>query len=261
MTDAPDKGEVLLLGGNSLANHLASMLLDDGWNVLLSLATDLKAGIPPRPGLRVRRGRLNREGLASLLADGGFFALVDASHPYAEELRRMAPEAARAAAVPYLSLLRPATTLPGEMPVHMVQTHAEAASLAAGRGLTILSTIGVNKLRPYLESARAAKVRLVARVLPESAARCAELGLADNEVIAARGPFTVDDNLRHLRESRAGTLVLKDGGEAGGTPEKLAAAAESGVAAIIVRRPNYPGTHLDNPEKLVAFLNALPNQR
>lgn len=255
------KGRVLLLGGNSLADRLAALLLDDGWEVLLSLATELRSGVPARPGFGVRRGRLDRDGLAALLGDGDFTAAVDASHPYAEELRRAAPEAAREAGVPYLSLLRPETPFPAGPFVRAVRTHGEAAALAVERGGTILSTIGVNHLPLYLGRAREAGVRLVARALPESAPRCAELGMSDNDVIAARGPFSTEENLRHLRESGAETLVLKDGGAAGGAPEKLAAAERAGVLAVVVRRPAYPGMHHGDPETLIASLNVLQSKR
>jgi precorrin-6x reductase len=72
---------------------------------------------------------------------------------------------------------------------------------------------------------------------PQSLDACCQAGLRPEEVIAGRGPFSVDDNRRHLCAFAAGVLVTKDSGTAGGTVEKLAAARAEGCHVIVIARP------------------------
>ena len=64
-----------------------------------------------------------------------------------------------------------------------------------------------------------------------------ERAFARKQVIAGRGPFSVDDNRRHIRACGAGVLVTKDSGAAGGTAEKLQAARAEGCEVIVIARP------------------------
>jgi precorrin-6x reductase len=255
---APEgRGEILLLGGNALANRLAESLADDGWTVLVSQATNLASDLAPRDSIAVRRGPLEREGFAELLESRRFKAVVDASHPYAEAVRRLAPTVAEQCGVPYISLLRLETPLSDDPSVHSVISHEGAAALATSFNAPVLATVGANRLTVYVEAAREAGIRLIARVLPESRDRCLAIGMSDNDVFAERGPFSLEDNLRHLRACGAGVIVLKNGGIEGGVPEKLEAARTLGIHAVTVARPRYSGIHLDGVEKVVTALKKM----
>ena len=80
---------------------------------------------------------------------------------------------------------------------------------------------------------------LVVRVLerPESRAACRQAQIPDERVIAGRGPFSVEENRRHIRQFGVGVLVTKDSGHAGGTPEKLQAARAENCRVVVVQRP------------------------
>jgi precorrin-6A/cobalt-precorrin-6A reductase len=98
-------------------------------------------------------------------------------------------------------------------------------------------------------------VALVARVLPrrESFQACLRAAIAEDCIISARGPFTVEENRAQIRRYHIGVLVTKDSGDAGGVPAKLEAARLERCAVIIVDRPPLPASAAyDSVEDLVA---------
>jgi precorrin-6A/cobalt-precorrin-6A reductase len=120
--------------------------------------------------------------------------------------------------------------------------HAEAARMVCEAGRPVLLTIGSKNVRPYAEAAQRAGVTLVARVLShaDSIQTCRDAGIADEHIITGRGPFSVEENRRLIRQFGIGVLVTKDSGEAGGVLEKLEAARLEGCRVIVVGRPTQP---------------------
>jgi precorrin-6A/cobalt-precorrin-6A reductase len=232
---------ILLLGGTSETAPIAAALVEAGWRVLVSVATEVPLEIGDHPLLTRRVGRLDAIGMAEVVREQGITALVDATHPYAAQARATARQVAEAAGLPYLTFVRPALVVDDAW-VLPAADHAEAARLACARRGPVLLTTGSRNLEPYVRAARAAGVPLFARVLPgpESVAACRAAGLAEAGVLTGRGPFSVEQNLAVLRQFGIGVLVTKNSGIAGGLPEKLEAARQAGCQVVIVRRPDQP---------------------
>ena len=83
------------------------------------------------------------------------------------------------------------------------------------------------------------------------AKRCADLGFHAENVILEKGPFTVQQNIEHLKKSEAEILVTKESGEAGGFPEKAEAASLCGAELLTLRRPAEIGKPLTQIERLL----------
>ena len=126
---------------------------------------------------------------------------------------------------------------------------AAAATLAVERagGGAIFVTVGSKSLATYVTAARAAGLRLVARVLPtvESLQACATAGLKPGDVIAMQGPTSAGLDGALLRHLGATVLVTKQSGALGGLNEKLQAAQLAGATAIVVVRPTGATIGLD----------------
>ena len=56
-----------------------------------------------------------------------------------------------------------------------------------------------------------------------------------------QGPFSQELNEALIRQFHIAVLVTKDGGAAGGFPEKVQAARSTGAALILIRRPEETG--------------------
>lgn len=223
---------VLILGGTTEARRLAAGLAArPGVRVTTSLA-----GRVARPGALegdVRIGGFGgAQGLADWLREQRADAVVDATHPFAASITANAAQAARATGLPLVVLRRPGwRPVPGDR-WHPVPSLAAAADALPGLGRRVFLTTGRLGLAAF---ARLTDLHFVVRSVepPEPPMP------PDAEVILARGPFTVADELTLLRAHRIDVLVTKDsGGEA--TAAKLTAARELGLPVVVVRRPPLP---------------------
>jgi len=250
---------ILLLGGTSETGSLASALLARGLRVLVSTATDAPLVLPE--GLRRRWGRLDGAGLAALCHQEGITALVDAGHPFASELHGAIREAAMRTGLPLLRFSRPEAALE-DQGIHWVEDHREAARVAFGFGRPVFLTTGSRNLEPYVRASQEKGIPVFARVLehPESLKSCQDAGLAKANVLAGRGPFDLETNCAHLRQTGAGVLVSKESGEAGGLGAKLEACRLEGVEPVLIRRPqaawdaSTPEDLADLAEQAVPFV-------
>lgn len=229
---------ILLLGGTSEAGAIAAALAAAGVRVLVSAATDLSHSVRLTDSVAVRAGVLDEAGLHDLIVEVRAQAVVDATHPYAALVTRNAQKAAARAGVPYLRYLRP-PAVAEESGVIVVGDHDEAARLAFLSGRPVLLTIGTRHLAPYLRESRRTAVPVIARVLPtpEALQACAAVGLPGKRVVQGQGPFSVAQTIEVIRRHGIGILVTKDGGAAGGVPEKFEAARHEGCEIVVVARP------------------------
>jgi precorrin-6A/cobalt-precorrin-6A reductase len=222
-------GRVLVLGGTGEGRRLATALVDEGVDVLSSLAG--RVADPALPPGRVRVGGFGgAEGLAAWLRAEPVAALVDATHPFAATMTASAVVAAGATGTPILRLQRPGWTPGAGDDWRWVDSLAEAAAAVAGFGSVFLTT-GRQGLGAFAGVAGEVVVRSVDPPSPPLPPR--------TTVVLARGPFTVDEELGLLREHDVDVVVTKDSG-GGMTAAKLAAARELGLPVVIVRRPAVP---------------------
>jgi precorrin-6A/cobalt-precorrin-6A reductase len=231
---------ILLIGGTAETAQFAVELTEAGFPVLISKATNIFLRLPDHPLLTLRTGKLSRRELEDLIKERRIGMVVDASHPYASEIRANASKAAHACGVPYCTYIRP-PALESDKSVTFADDHDRAADIAFALGKPLLLTTGSRNLRPYADRARTTGIPLWARVPPheESIQACLDAGIDRSRIITERGPFSVIQNIRHIKESSVGTLVSKDGGALGGTLEKKKACLKTGCGMIVVKRPAY----------------------
>jgi precorrin-6A/cobalt-precorrin-6A reductase len=253
---------ILLLGGTSETAPIASSLTKKGFLVLVSTATETPLDLGTDERISRRSGPLGEEELRRLIAErGDIEAVVDATHPYAGTITRLARAAAASAGVPFFRFSRPGAIEQGEQ-VHLAEDHASAAKIAFRFGRPVLLTTGSRNLAPYADKSRATGIPLIVRALPisESLEACEKAGIAPTSIITGRGPFTLEENLEVIRKHDIGVLVTKDSGKAGGVGQKLEAARLTNCEVVVVARPDSDpecGPVWSDISKLVAAISEL----
>ncbi|WP_320938442.1 precorrin-6A reductase [Enterocloster lavalensis] len=247
---------VLLFGGTTEGRELAARLAGRGQRTILCVATDygrevLEPELLANPCLNVRIGRMDAEEMRRLILEEEPGLVVDATHPYADQVTRNVREACEKTGRECLRCLRPTSGAenPGDMGLRsgaespeggMVRVPSVQAAVEwlAARDGNILVTTGSKELATFSQLPDFA-TRVYARVLPTlpSLSACLDQGLSGRHIIAMQGPFSEETNRSQLAEFNCRFLVTKDTGDNGGFREKVRAAGEAGAVALVIDRP------------------------
>jgi precorrin-6A/cobalt-precorrin-6A reductase len=224
---------LLILGGSTEATRLAAALAGNGaYAPTVSFAGRTEAIVPPPVPYRVG-GFGGIDGLMQYLVSERIDALVDATHPFAAQMKAHAIAAAKLAGVPLLAVERPAWTAgPGDNWIEVDSMEAAVDALGEARRRVFL---GIGRLNLHV-FARAPQHAYLVRLVDKPREK---LPLPDVEVVVARGPFQEASDRAMLENFRAELVVTKN---SGGTAAdaKLAAARALGLPVVMVRRPAVP---------------------
>jgi len=241
---------VLLLGGTSEASKLARLLAGrPNLECLLSFAGRTKTPLAPPVPFRIG-GFGGIDGLVAFLAAQEIDLLVDATHPFAEQISQNAAAAATRAGIPLAVVSRPPWPRePGDRWIE-VGDMAGAAQAIGAAARRVFLTIGRLQLAAFEAAPQHSYlIRTIetAEVAPS---------LPSYRVISGLGPFSQADEENLLREEKIEVVVTKNsGGEA--TRAKILAARHLGLSVVVVQRPHRPsnGAFHDPAEALDFILD------
>lgn len=268
---------ILVLAGTADGREIVRRLSAGGSPVLATAVSEYGGELLREcPGARVLTGALDENALELVIKENQVAMLIDATHPYAEKISRMAEKTCEALGVKYFRYQRPAAEYADHPLIYRAATYTEAAEKAVGLAAelaagpaggeaarpartarTVFLTTGSRNLRPFVEAAQKKSVRVAARVLPvpDVIADCLELGLKPQDIIACQGPFGEEMNRAMLAHYEAGVLVTKDSGTIGGTEAKLEAALAMNIPVVLVERPaGAKGEVAEDIEELIRMV-------
>jgi precorrin-6A/cobalt-precorrin-6A reductase len=241
---------VLILGGTTEGSALAQALDGDARvHATLSLAGVTRAPALPRIATRIG-GFGGADGLAAWLRDTATTVLIDATHPFAQQISRNAVAAAAIAPATLLRVARPEwRAAPGDRWTLVPDMETAAARLGP-MPRRVLLTIGRKDLAPFRDHPQHHYlVRSVDAPPPELLPHTCAL-------ITARGPFRLEDELSLLSRHRIDTIVTKNSGGSATAP-KLDAARRLGLDVVMVARPPpVPAPHVPNWQDALRWLEA-----
>jgi precorrin-6A/cobalt-precorrin-6A reductase len=246
------KTRILLLSGTSEGPLLAQALLASGFEVRATVTREeARQNLfgPLGDAVRVEVRGFTAEGLTAFLAAREADLVLDATHPFAVRITRIAHEVCQRLGVPHVRFERPDWEPPPG--TRLVGSFAEAAEVLPSLGTRVLLTIGAKQLKHFAPLQD--RLHLVARILPSvlSLQQALAIGFTPDRLLCLRPPFSRDFNRAILREHRIEVLLTKASGKEGGVEEKVLAAGDLGVAVVMIRRPEPEAASVSTVEAAV----------
>jgi precorrin-6A/cobalt-precorrin-6A reductase len=225
--------KILILGGTEEARLLAAQLVKMGHDVTTSLAGRTSEPLLPAGNVRVG-GFGGGDGMGNYIITERFERMVDATHPYAEEIKKNAVRGAELAGLRLVRLTRPVWNEPQyAFWKHVASAEEAAASLP--KGARVLLTVGNTRLEVYL--ARTDCSFVVRAIEPPER----ELPVNATSLID-RPPYFFNAELAMMQEQGITHLISKNSGGAQ-TEAKLQAALRLRLPVFMIMRPQLPPAH------------------
>ena len=155
--------ELLIFGGTTEGRELARYCCEKGIRAAVSVATEYGGELLPKHELlHILTGRLDSDAMTALMKELGCTAVIDATHPYAEEVTANILRACRETGIVCHRLLRSPSALPECLRAEDMDGLIKLIDSCGGN---VLSTLGSKSL-PALSTVRNYRERIWVRVLP-----------------------------------------------------------------------------------------------
>jgi precorrin-6A/cobalt-precorrin-6A reductase len=239
---------VLILGGTTEASELTRLLAGDArFEATVSLAG--RTVNPKTQPVRTRIGGFGGvDGLAAWLAQERIQAVIDATHPYADQISANTVAACGRLVLPLASIMRPAWQAQAGDDWREVASADAAVDAIGPSPRNVFLSLGRLELGAF---ANAPHHHYVARTIDPPG----DVALPpDIRLLVGRGPFDKDAEASLLAREKIEVLVSKNSGGAA-TYAKIEAARELRVPVVMIARPNKQhGYPLASAEEALVWL-------
>ncbi len=228
---------VWLIGGTKDSRELARRIAKNTNKLIISTSSKYGKKLVEDIGSEVVDKKMDKSEMEKFVITRGVKVIVDASHPYAQNVSKNAMEVAREHGLKYLRFEREMLSYEGAQRFDDLDAIITYLNSNYSDG-NILSTLGVNSLHKLKNLEMLDK--LYVRILPVKASiEIAEnLGYPANHIIALQGPFSRQFNKDIMRNYSIRYMVTKESGKEGGELEKVDACKDMGIEILVLKRPN-----------------------
>ena len=171
--------------------------------------------------------------------------IIDAAHPFAEELHRNLLFLAKHIKAPIIRYDR--IYPPHDQDLIWCKDYSDAIQQLEANGIErLLALTGVNtigRLRPFWEKYEDCWFRILNR---RASHFVAETNHFPEERLVY---YETDDTTDLIGDLQPQAIITKESGLSGGFTEKVEAARQAGIKVFVVERPNYP-PHTPNPQNV-----------
>lgn len=234
--------QIWLIGGTTESLELSKLIVQNSLPCTVSVTTDVaRYPYPCSPLLQICIRQFNSATLNYFLVTRNITAILDASHPHAAEISKLAIQAATNFQLPYLRLERPLveTLNPQVQTVENLQAVLTPEHLLKKRVLLTIGAKALQQFQPWQ-----ARSTLFARILPSEMALQAATaaGFTPERLIALRPPISVELEIALWQQWHIERVVTKASGQPGGEGIKRQAAETLGIPLLVIQRPQvvYP---------------------
>ena len=243
---------ILVLGGTTEGREIVAFLAEQGYSVTLSVTTPLALALAKENDtnhFQVHVGKFDRIGFQSFLETKNISVVIDATHPFAEEISKLAARVCKEKNISYLTYQR--ANISYQEGINFTTDFIEAARLIPADSKVFVA-FGVRHLQEFIQAGKFATENIFVRVLPTSFQECRGLGIPATNIITGIGPFSSAENIQHFKNAEALWLVTKASGPTGGEAEKIQAATTLGMKVAVVKRPhiNHEGSSFSKADIL-----------
>ncbi|MGB3573559.1 MAG: cobalt-precorrin-6A reductase [Phormidesmis sp.] len=235
---------VWLIGGTSESAALAAALSNRGVPCVITVTTAAAKRLYADMA-QVRVGQLSSQTLPGFVDQWQVSCILDASHPFASEISRLAIALAQTQSIPYLRYERETiacTHQEADPSVILVDSVESLISSDILRHQRALFTVGYRYLSQF--SHLRPDARLFARILPsvEAIAGATAAGFAPADIIALRPPVSAALEAALWQQWKITRVIAKASGVPSGEATKRKLANQLGIRLILIQRPQlvYP---------------------
>ncbi|WP_439142760.1 cobalt-precorrin-6A reductase [Planktotalea sp.] len=222
---------LLILSGTGEGRQIATDLHGQGVDLMVSLAGETRK--PKQQAVPTRIGGFGgTQGFRDFLNDAKITAVLDATHPFANNITSRTAQVCADLAVPYCLYLRPPWAANAEDDWTELSDESDAAQHIKA-GSTVFLATGRKTLHRF---AALSKCRLICRQIdpPDGA-----FPFENGEYLIGRPPFSVSDEIALFKRLNVDWLIVKN---AGGSASfsKLEAARALQLKVGMIKRPKMP---------------------
>lgn len=244
--------------GTSEGKEILSLMNEFTNEIVVSTATKYGGTLLSKFKVKhINTKPLDKKGFICLIERFNINVLVDASHPYAQEVSKTAIDACKEVNIDYIRYERKSYCdyLENNKNIIKIESYNDLKNTLKNIDGNVLNTTGSNNVE--LIEGLNLKNRVIHRVLPSITVleKLIEVGVPIKNIIAIQGPFGYALNDGLIKEYKIRALITKDSGIEGGTKEKIDAAIDNDVKVIVLNKPkiNY-GKVFQDISTMIDFL-------
>ena len=235
--EGPQGGGALLLFGGTTEGRLAVDVCEQaGKPFYYSTKGDLQK-VDMHNGVHIT-GAMTADDIVAFCKEHKVGCIVDAAHPFAENLHKTIDEARKVLGVNVIRLQR---VFPEHIEgVEYCSDYDDAINkIREAKVEKLLALTGANTIKKLRQT------KAIFRILnrPESIALAKKAGLVDDQLIFYNESLeipTVEDEKKVMSEVGCDAIITKESGESGGFEVKVKAALELGLKVFVVEHPQLP---------------------
>jgi precorrin-6A/cobalt-precorrin-6A reductase len=230
--------QIWLIGGTSESAEIAQALVQSGIPTIVSVTTAPAQSLYPRhSNLQIRVTQFDLASLRQFLQTETIVAIIDASHPFAVEISRLAMASSQAQQIPYLRYERPRVEALADANIQILSSFAELLTGGYLAGQRVLLSVGYRHLAQF--QPWQSQATLFARILPSPVALAAalEAGFTSERLIALRPPISLPLERALWQHWQISMVVTKASGAPGGEGVKQQLAIELNLPLMVIERP------------------------